>query len=162
MPKKHNNTGRSKNYGRYVALPEYIARSEAWCRLSPTAKVAWLEIGFIFYGANNGCIAVSSRLLAERMDVGPSTAARSIRELMKWGFLDLMKRSSFSQKKRAAEYRLTHHNCDVTGEIASKRFLRTTTVPVTDGNKKPPETDHIHSAVRGMNRTVCDTISCHS
>jgi hypothetical protein len=162
MPKKHNNTGRSKNYGRYVALPEYIARSEAWCRLSPTAKVAWLEIGFIFYGANNGCIAVSSRLLAERMDVGPSTAARSIRELVKWGFLDLMKRSSFSQKKRAAEYRLTHLNCNVTGELASKRFLRTTTVPMTDDNKKLIENDHLHSAVCGIDRSLSDTILCHS
>lgn len=162
MPKKHNNTGRSTNHGRYVALPAYIARSEAWGRLSPTAKVAWLEIGFLYYGANNGCIGVSSRLLADRIGLTPSTAARAIRQLIKWGFLDLIKQSSFSQKKRAAEYRLTHLNCDVTGELASKRFLRTTVVPVTEGNKKLIENDHLHSAVCGIDRSLSDTILCHS
>ncbi|MFO1103041.1 MAG: hypothetical protein U1E20_09075 [Methylocystis sp.] len=123
MP-RHNQTGRSKGNGRFVQLHEYITRSYAWRRLSPLAKVAWLEIGFIYNGSNNGRIAVSARKLAERLDVGPSAAARALRELITWGFLDCMKASSFSQKKRAAEYRLTHFACDVTGQQASKRFMK--------------------------------------
>jgi hypothetical protein len=123
---KHNNTGRSKGSGRFVQLHEYIAKSYAWRRLPPLAKCAWLEINFIYNGSNNGTLAVSARRLAERLDVSPSAAAKSMRDLIKWGFLDRMKASSFSQKRLAAEYRLTHYSCDVTREPASKRFMRIT------------------------------------
>jgi hypothetical protein len=120
---KHNNTGRSKGGGRFVQLHEYVARSYAWRRLPPLAKVAWFEIGFIYNGSNNGKLAIPSRRLAEHLDVSPSAAAKAIRDLIKWGFVDHVKASSFSQKRLAAEYRLTHVRCDVTGQPASKRFL---------------------------------------
>lgn len=42
---------------------------------------------------------------------------------LRWGFLDCLKASSFSRKKRAAEHRPTHFPCGATGEAANKRFL---------------------------------------
>jgi hypothetical protein len=124
MANRQNKKGRSKGGQRFVQLHEYIARSYAWSRLSPTAKVAWMEIGLIYNGFNNGLLAVSSRDLGEKMDVGKSTAARAINELMRWGFLEMAKPSDFGKKKLAAEYRLTHLHCDATGLVASKKFMR--------------------------------------
>ncbi|WP_363347920.1 helix-turn-helix domain-containing protein [Methylocystis echinoides] len=121
---RHNQTGRSKGFGRFVQFPEYIARSYAWSRLAPLAKVAWLEIGLIYNGSNNGCLGVSARVLAARLGVSKSSATRAINELVRWGFLDLMKRSDFGKKKSAAEYRLTHVDCNVTNERPSKRFMK--------------------------------------
>ncbi len=123
MP-KHNKTGRSKACGRFVQLHEYIARSYAWKRLSPVARCAWLEINFVYNGSNNGKLAISARLLADRLDICPTSAAKAIRDLINWGFLDCMKPSDFGRKKLAAEYRLTHLPCHVTGDPPSKRFMR--------------------------------------
>jgi hypothetical protein len=124
MAKKHNRTGRSKGCGKYVQLYEYIARSYGWSRLSPLAKVAWLEINFIYNGSNNGRLGVSSRALGDRLGVGKSSAARALDELLRWGFLDCMTSSDFGKKKLAAEYRLTHLPCHVTGDPPSRRFMR--------------------------------------
>jgi hypothetical protein len=126
---KHNATGRSKGGGRFVQLHEYIERSYAWGRLSPLARCAWLAFGFAYTGSNNGNLIMPSRALADRLGCGKSQAATAINELCRWGFLDLMRASDFGKKKRAAEYRLTHLPCDVTGETASKRFMRIEGVP---------------------------------
>ena len=117
-------SGRSPKDPRHVRLYEYIARSEAWRGLSGNARSAWLEIGLIHNGANNGKLAVSCRVLAERMGVGKSAAARAILELENAGFLKCAKASSFSQKKHAAEYRLTHLRCDVTGQPPTHDYRR--------------------------------------
>jgi hypothetical protein len=130
---KINKTGRSKGGGRYVQLHEYIARSYAWSRLPPLAKCAWLEIGFIYNGSNNGKLGVSSRALGEALGVTHPAAAKAIRDLIQWGFLEQRKSSSFSQKRLAAEYQLTHLRCDVTGEQPTKRFMKigeTNIVPI--------------------------------
>jgi hypothetical protein len=128
---KHNQTGRSKSSGRFVQLHEYVARSYAWSRLSPIAKVAWLEICFIYTGNNNGRLSVSSRALGERLGVSKSSAARAIDHLLRWGFLDRVRASDFGQKKMSAEYRLTHLHCDVTGAAPSKRFMRVCETNIT-------------------------------
>ena len=124
MPKGHLNNGRSKGGERYVKIPVSINNSLSWKRLSCTAKVAWVAIGFMYNGYNNGTIGISSRRLAEDMGVTKSTAARAIRELQNWGFLDRVKASSFSQKRLCAEYRLTHLHCNKTGQPASHRYRR--------------------------------------
>ena len=126
---KTNRTGRSKSHGRYVMLHEYIERSYAWGRLSPLARCAWLAFGFAYTGGNNGRLTMSSRALADRLGCGKSAAAGAIGELLRWGFLDMTKASDFGQKKTAAEYRLTHFPCDVTGGRATKRFMRIEELP---------------------------------
>lgn len=115
---------RSKSEPRHVRLYEYIEKTEAWRRLSGTAVKAWLAIGLIYNGSNNGKIAVSCRGLGQRIGVGKNAAAHALLELENAGFLKCMKASSFSQKKLAAEYRLTHQRCDISGDLPTHDYRR--------------------------------------
>jgi len=103
-------------------VPHYILQTAAWRRLSANAKASWLQIGVRFNGSNNGRIAVSCRDLAEKLNISKDSAAKAIAELVTCGFLEIAQASSFSQKRRAAEYRLTHLPCDRTGELATRAF----------------------------------------
>ncbi|AZG76324.1 hypothetical protein [Methylocystis rosea] len=99
-----------------------MEQTPAWRDLSGIAAKAWITIGLMHNGTNNGKIAVSSRELGKRIGVHHSVAARAILELINAGFLRQTKASSFSQKKLAAEYRLTHLRNDITGEPPSREF----------------------------------------
>jgi hypothetical protein len=106
---KTNQTGRSNKKDRYVALPHYMMNTVAWQRLSVTARAAWLEFVRVHNGANNGRIAMPSRTLGKRLGVSKTTAERAIKkELLTFGFLEMTKASTFTIKRRAAEYLLTH------------------------------------------------------
>jgi hypothetical protein len=126
---KHNNTGRSKNDAKHARLYQNIEQTEAWNALSGIAAKAWLSIGLMHNGSNNGQIAVSSRELGSRIGVHFSTAAKAIKELESKGFLRCTKASDFGRKRLAAEYRLTHIRDDVTGEPASREFSRYRKLP---------------------------------
>jgi hypothetical protein len=114
--------GRSGQRERFVALPHYIMETVAWGQLSVTARAAWLEFVRIHNGSNNGRLAMSSRVLGERLGVCKTAAAEAIKELVTFGFLEIARSSSFSGKRRATEYRLTHLKNDLTGELASRAF----------------------------------------
>ncbi|MGO4841263.1 hypothetical protein AB4144_54305, partial [Rhizobiaceae sp. 2RAB30] len=50
---------------------------------------------------------------------------RAIARLVAMGFVEVTERGAFSRKIRhAAEYRLTEHKCDRTGQLPSKAFMR--------------------------------------
>jgi hypothetical protein len=117
---KTGKNGRSKE--RYFAIPHYIMNTVAWKQLSVTARAAWLEISRIHNGANNGKLAMSTRILGERLGLSKSAAARSIQDLITYGFIEIARSSSFSGKRRATEYRLTHLKDDITGELPSRAF----------------------------------------
>jgi hypothetical protein len=121
---KANKTGRSKGDIKHVRFYEHIEKSDAWRDLSGTAAKAWLTVGLMHSGTNNGKIAVSSRELGRRIGVHHSVAARAILELENAGFLRCVKASSFSMKRSAAEYRLTHLRDDVTGRPATNDYRR--------------------------------------
>jgi hypothetical protein len=121
---KINKTGRSKGDARHVRLYEHMEKTAAWRGLSGNAVKAWLIIGLKFNGANNGTITQSSRELGERMGVSKDTAQRAVLELINAGFLRQTRASSFSMKRMAPEYRLTHLRCDVTGAAASREYAR--------------------------------------
>jgi hypothetical protein len=124
---KINITGRSKHEGGYVKLPHYISDCFAWSQLSANARCSWLEFVRLYGGSNNGRLAMPVRKLADRLHTSKGTAANVIQELLTYGFIDLVKASTFAQKRLAAEYRLTHLPCNVTGEMPSKNFMRTVT-----------------------------------
>jgi hypothetical protein len=105
---KTSQTGRSNKKPRYVALPHYVMDTFAWRRLSVTARAAWLEFVRVHNGCNNGKIAMSERVLGERLRVSHDTARRAINELLTFGFIVMTKASTFVSKRRAAEYLLTH------------------------------------------------------
>jgi hypothetical protein len=123
MPRRHNNKGRS-TIDRFVALPYWMLQSPAWRSLSPVARSVFIELAAIYNGSNNGRIALSARDAAERARCSKNTAARTFAELIQKGFIDLCSRGHFDRKTpHAAEYRLTIHACDRTGERASRRFM---------------------------------------
>ncbi len=122
---KHNRTGRTKTDPRFVRFFEFIERTDAWRDLSGLAAKAWLTIGLMHNGSNNGALAISSRELGQRIGVHHSAAARAILELQNAGFLECKKQSSFSQKRSAAEYRLTHVRDDMTNEPATHSYRQT-------------------------------------
>jgi hypothetical protein len=124
MPRTHNRTGRNCHDGRFIQVPYYLLNSPAYRRLSPVARAAWIEIAKIYNGSNNGRLAVSSRDLGGKLGISRSSAARAIQQLLTFGFLEVSRASSFSQKRIAAEYRLAHVKCDVTGKLPSKGFMR--------------------------------------
>lgn len=121
---KHDRTGRSKGEGRFAALPLSIAETPAWRDLSGVAAKAFIDIVLRYDGCNNGKIVVPTRDLAKRIGISHATAARAILELENAGFVRLMKASSYSMKRTAAEYRLTHRRNDVTGEAPTNEFKR--------------------------------------
>jgi len=144
----HNRTGRSKkNQGRFVALPHRVIDSPGYRATSPIARAVLIEVQRLYDGKNNGSLALSVRLIAQRTNVSKDTASRAINELVNCGLLRLVKASSFSQKKTAAEYRLTHLMCNVTLSMASQEYLTYGTIrgnaiehPALPMQTKPPET----------------------
>jgi hypothetical protein len=123
MPKRHNHKGRS-TIERFVSLPYWMLQSPAWRSLSPVARSVFVELAAIYNGSNNGRLALSARDAAERVCCSKNTAARAFAELIQKGFVDLCSRGHFDRKTpHAAEYRLTLHPCDRSGERSSRRFM---------------------------------------
>jgi hypothetical protein len=122
MPKRHDRTGRSTTE-RFVSLPHYMLNSPAWRSLSPVARSVFIELAALYNGSNNGRIAMSNRIAADRVGCSKNTAGRALTELTQKGFVDRVKGGHFDRKTpHAAEYRLTLYNCDVSHERPSKRF----------------------------------------
>jgi len=123
---RHNNKGRSKrSLARFVGLEHYMLDSAAWCSLGAVERASYFEIARLYNGSNNGQLAMSGRRLADLLHVNKSTGTRALSALVEKGFLEVVTPSSFSLKtKRATEYRLTAHRCDVTGSLPSKAFMR--------------------------------------
>ena len=123
---KKNRTGRSNGaLGRFVGLPMYLLRTIAWQSLNPVARCALIEVLQRYDGRNNGRLAMSGRMLAQAIGVSRATGTRALTELCKRGFLEVVTPSAFSLKtRRATEYRVTLHRCDVSGNLPSKAFIR--------------------------------------
>jgi len=123
---KANRKGRSRGqFGRFVALPHYLLKSNAWRSLSTVERCAYLVVLERYDGRNNGRLAMSARVLGRELRIARATATRALRVLCENGFLEVVRSSSFACKvKRAAEYRVTYFRCDITGAPPSKAFAR--------------------------------------
>jgi DNA-binding HxlR family transcriptional regulator len=110
----HNRTGRSKNKisGGFVALPYSVIDSPGYRATTSNSKAVFVQINRLYNGKNNGFLAVSSRMVGGLLNISHSSVARALRELVNCGLIRQTKASSFSQKRIAAEYRLTHKPCD--------------------------------------------------
>lgn len=116
--------------GKFVALPEWIMRTLAWKSLTPTARCIWIEVARRWKGpgTNNGDIILSVREIAELLNIGKSTAARAIAELVEKGFLRITQEAGFEwrdgrRQRRAQRYALTHEPAG--GALAAtKDFLK--------------------------------------
>lgn len=128
MARKHNSTGRSRRQSSpFVPLERYMLRSPAWKSLSPPARCAFIELGNLYDGSNNGKVALSARTLASLLSVSRATATRALAELSSRGFIEAVREGGFNIKtgvRRSTEWRLTTYRCDVTGDRPSKTFMR--------------------------------------
>jgi hypothetical protein len=144
---KINRNGRSNKKPRFVSLPHYIMDTFAWRRLSVTARAAWLEFTRVYNGCNNGKIGMSERTLAEKLGISKTAAHRAINELLTFGFIEITKASTFTTKRRAAEYRLTHIKDDITGELPSRTFQNIGKVPPSgNGLASDEQQGHSHNS----------------
>jgi DNA-binding transcriptional MocR family regulator len=127
MTRKHNHTGRSKTSSHFVMLEHYLLNSRAWRSLSLAARCAFIEMARQYAPGRNGRIVMSARMLAETLPISRATAARALQDLESRGFIQAVRVGGFNMKaglRRATEWRVTLHKCDVTNETASKAFLR--------------------------------------
>ena len=109
----------------HVRLYSWLLNSPAYLSLSCPARALLVEITRLYNGRNNGQIGLSVRRAAERCNIARGTAQRAFTELQERGFIELVTKGAFSRKSpHANEWRLTFNTCDVTGELASKAFMR--------------------------------------
>ncbi|GEO17856.1 hypothetical protein MAE02_55520 [Microvirga aerophila] len=133
-----------------MSLPHYMLLSPAWRSLSPVARSILIELAAIYNCSNNGRLALSARDAAERMRCSKNTAARAFFELIQKGFADLCSRGHFDRKTpHAAEYRLTMHRCDRTGERSSKRFM----------SWRPDQPESVAGTARGTAGATTETVT---
>ena len=108
----------------HVRLYRWMLDCPAYLSLSCQARAVLLEIARGHDGTNNGRLGLSVRRAAHRCRIARGTAQRALAELQERGFVDCMTKGAFSRKApHATEWRLTWWGCDVTGELASKKFM---------------------------------------
>ena len=104
-----------------------MMRTAAWRDLDCVARCAYVELASRYAGpgSNNGRIPFSLREMAEALGSSKATAMRAMARLQDHGFAVMTKQGAFRVKARTAtEWRLTEFACDVTGEMATKDFMR--------------------------------------
>lgn len=110
----------------HIRLYAWLMESAAWKDLTPHARALYVLLKAQYKGMNNGRIILSIRQVSESLHISKTTAAEAFKELVAHGFVEVVIRGSFGGRKdgRATEWRLTEHKCDVSGDLASKAFLR--------------------------------------
>lgn len=122
MP-KINRKGRSKSSGHFMKLTRFMMETRAWRSLTPQERTVYLEIGILYNGINNGRLALSVRDAAARCRISKDTAGKCFQTLQERGFIECVREGSFSTKVRhATEWRLTMHECNVSGKLGSRAF----------------------------------------
>jgi hypothetical protein len=108
----------------HVRLYRWMLDCPGYLSLSCQARAVLVEIARGHDGTNNGRLGLSVRRASERCKIARGTAQRALVELQDRGFIDCMTKGAFSRKVlHATEWRLTWWTCDVTGQLASKKFM---------------------------------------
>lgn len=120
-----SNKFKRKGKQKFIMIEAYVKRCAAWRALTPIERSAYIEVKWRYDGLNNGRIGLGCRELADEINMSRNTADRALDVLAEKGFIVKSKASAFNVKNRAVtEWRLTEYKCDVTGELASKEFMR--------------------------------------
>ncbi len=100
--------GKSKRTkeGQYLPLPYAQLKSDAWRSLSGSAVRLWLELHTRYDGGNNGALRLSFAEASEALGMGKATVQRAYAELVAKGFLVLVRKGNWYQR-RVHEWRLT-------------------------------------------------------
>ena len=128
MARNQDKKGRSRGkLSSFIALERYITAAPAWQSLSLAARCGYMELLDIYNGSNNGTIALSARMLSERLHISRATAARALNELTARGFIEATRAGGFNIKsgeRRATEWRLNRYQCNLTGQVPSQQYMR--------------------------------------
>jgi hypothetical protein len=109
---------------KHLRLYDWMLTSPAYLHLTCQARAVLIEIARLYDGANNGRLALSTRVAAQRCRISKDTATRAFAELQSFGFIECVAPGAFSRKIRhAAEWRLTWQRCDVAGNLSTKQFM---------------------------------------
>jgi hypothetical protein len=155
---KADHKGNSKKDAPHLRLYDWLTESKAWTDLSTDARALYILLKQKYRGINNGRIVLSVRQACENLQIGKTTAAKAFEELEAHGFIEIVIRGSFNSRKdrRATEWRLTEHSCDVSGELPSKRFMSWQpgrNFTVRPGGQSVPEGGH-SVPQRGLSRPI--------
>ncbi|ACK84154.1 hypothetical protein [Methylorubrum extorquens] len=123
--KKLDHRGNSKKDPQHVRFYEWLTDSAAWRDLSTDARALYVLLKGKYRGMNNGRIILSVRQASENLRISKTSVGKAFVELQAHGFIEVVIRGSFDGRKdgRATEWRLTEHSCDVSGDLAAKRFM---------------------------------------
>jgi len=127
LGRRVNKTGRSVGVDRFLSLPHYLLKSEAWKSIGPVPRALFIEVAQRWNGFNNGRIGLGVREAGEALHVKHTTAGAAFKVLQDRGFLVLTKDSGFDQKRLAREWRVTAFpvgDSRAPSSPPSKEFLR--------------------------------------
>ena len=109
----------------HVRLYRWMLTSPAYRSLSCPARAVLIEIASVYDGMNNGRLGMSIRTLVDHCNIAPGTARRALAELQERRFIECVTKGSFNRKVlHASEWRLTWWQCDVTGALPEKPFMK--------------------------------------
>lgn len=121
-------TGRSKSQdAHHVRLYDWFMNTDAWRVLTPAERCVYIEIERRYFGkgSNNGRIAFGVRQAQRACNISKTTASKALHRLQELGFVECATPGGFTRKTpHATEWRLTRERCDVTGQSATKAFMR--------------------------------------
>ena len=121
---KKDSKGNSNKAAEHVRLYEAMMQTAAWQDLTTDARALYVLMKQQYKGTNNGKLVLSVRQVSEALHISKTTAASAFTELVEHGFIELVIRGSFVARKdrRASEWRLTEHVCDVSKDLPSRRY----------------------------------------
>lgn len=116
MPRRVDQTGRSKGNGRYIAIPHEVLNSPGYLSTKPPARAVLSELLRCYNGSNNGRIGLSVRDAGKRCNISNDTAALAFTQLEDAGLIERVNKGSFKRHNRkASEFRILWIRCHVTG-----------------------------------------------
>lgn len=123
MGKAYKGGKRSQSGGRFVALREWMMRTEAWASLKPGPRALFVELARRYTGSNNGKIYLSRRDAATALNVGRDTVANYFADLIDRGFIVITRGHCLGPEGvgQSSTYRLTYESCE--GAAATKDFM---------------------------------------
>jgi hypothetical protein len=104
-------------------------RLSAWLNISPHARALVVEMFASYYVGTNGKLEWPQSKVAKLLRCGNLKADAVMVELEKAGWIEVTRAGTFSGARLPTLYRLTWYDCSVTGEPASKAFLRALVPP---------------------------------
>lgn len=122
---------KGRSAGRFVMLPEWLQRSEAWATLKPGPRALYVELKRRFTGTNNGRIFLSHRDAAKGLNVTKDTISGYFRDLVERDFITMTQGGHLGPSGigQAAKWALQEETLD--GKAPAKGFM------VWRGKQKP-------------------------